>query len=223
MKKFFQFLSGVICLFLIHRFCIYFFGVGIIGMALDLIFLASFAIVIAALIWPVMTLIKLILRRIVSEENQDQIYILCRYPIYWMVIFVFFLGPHLWMSHRLAPLKKAFVAVSNGVEPVIYSTGEVDPGGKPIIAADFGGKLDELIQIRTLVLIAHHYVPIGTGRWQTMSNYGPSMPMAYIYTFLPKDTYWFLVVKIFGVKAEEENIENEVPENQIDKDGNLIV
>ncbi len=162
-------------------------GEGILSFVIGLGMLAIAAIPITLAIWPIGSILKFFLLLIPREKFQNAISNKFRFRWYFTLIFLALLVPHLWMSHKLSPLKKEFERRSNGNYKIVPSNEEVD--GHPVNDANFGGSLSELVDARTTILIKYNFLPYSLGQWWYKPGYWCDFQMAYVYTYLPRDAY----------------------------------
>jgi len=196
-----------------------FFGVGVVGTAMDILILAFVCGIGAALL-----LVPFLLARniYVRERMRRTGYFPKRSLETWKLylgtaipLFLIFAVPHLWMSHRLAPLKMQFERVANGGESGIVFTGQYNDG-RAVNEADFGGKLDGIVETRTVVLMKYNFIPLPLGGWKYKPGYWSSYYMGYIYSFLPQSVYRNILLRSLKPeyaslpKAEQEKLRQEI-------------
>lgn len=193
MKGFLWFLAVIAAITGLHFSAEALLGYSILEFVFELMLVVFFSILFAVfLVWPVAA----ILRRVLVQRlwPKAEPYFHLRWCLMWA--FALLLIPHLWMSYKLAPLKREFTKVCNHGGYDVRFTGE-HADGRPVNEADFGGKLDRLVEKRVLVLVKYQYVPYFTGAWRFSESFPASVTScAYVYTFLPRPVYRWLAVGV---------------------------
>lgn len=163
-------------------------GIWITGFSGELMALAIFSVLIAFFLWLTIWPIKRIvvkrrLERLVNSNFGVDTPKYFRFGFVFGFVFIFLLIPHMWMSHKLKPLKLDFDKAAKGEYSVVFTGNYSD--GRPVNELDYGGHLDGIVKTRMAVLAKYGFVPLGTGQWWVSDSSGVTKIMAYVWVPLP--------------------------------------